>query len=148
MNERDDLIGRVRARYTAAEVPPCRVCGKDLCIQSMKAGETIWGCDGLEPDNEGMLRRAPDYDPSNSHYSRSLFDQRPVGDVEVLEALSVLASLQARVERLELHICEQVTHAETRIADGKELGATVWRIALEDIVRENVAALAKQDDRA
>jgi Lar family restriction alleviation protein len=32
--------------------------------------------------------------------------------------------------------------AETRIKDGKEMGASVWRIALEDIVREARAAIA------
>jgi hypothetical protein len=39
------------------------------------------------------------------------------------------------------HIAEQITFAETRIQDGIELGATVWRLALEDIVRENKVTL-------
>lgn len=40
------------------------------------------------------------------------------------------------------HIREQIAHVEQRIADGKELGATVWRLALEDVARENRAILA------
>jgi len=32
-------------------------------------------------------------------------------------------------------------HAKVRIEDGCELGATVWRLALEDIVRDATAAL-------
>lgn len=44
---------------------------------------------------------------------------------------------------LRAHIAEQITHAENRIQDGIEMGASVWRIALEDIVREGRAALTK-----
>jgi hypothetical protein len=53
---------------------------------------------------------------------------------------------RSRIEQLEAHIREQITFADTRIQDGIELGATVWRIALEDIVRENRAALNPQQD--
>ncbi|MCC2976221.1 hypothetical protein LK533_05980 [Sphingomonas sp. PL-96] len=44
----------------------------------------------------------------------------------------------AEVTRLREHII----HVQTRIEDGRELGETVWRLTLEDIVRENRAALA------
>jgi hypothetical protein len=40
------------------------------------------------------------------------------------------------------HIEEHITFAETRIQDGKELGATVWRIALEDMAKESREVLA------
>jgi hypothetical protein len=46
------------------------------------------------------------------------------------------------VERLRAHIAEQIEHAEQRIADGQSMGAAIWRIALEDILRENRAALS------
>lgn len=36
-------------------------------------------------------------------------------------------------------------HATARIQDGIELGATVWRLALEDIVRDVTAALQSQE---
>jgi len=42
------------------------------------------------------------------------------------------------------HIAEAAEHAENRIADGLSLGAAVWRIALEDTVREARAFLATQ----
>jgi hypothetical protein len=44
-------------------------------------------------------------------------------------------------ERLRAHIAEQIEHVEQRIKDGVEMGATIWRIALEDVARENRAAL-------
>lgn len=52
-----------------------------------------------------------------------------------------IAELEAENALLRDHIAEQITHVETRIQDGRELGAKVWRIALEDVVRENLAAL-------
>lgn len=48
------------------------------------------------------------------------------------------------LRRLREHIDEQADWAETRIQDGGEMGASVWRIALEDITRENRAALKEQ----
>ena len=47
-----------------------------------------------------------------------------------------------RVERLRAHIEEQITHVEQRIQDGRQMGASIWRIALEDVVRENRAAIS------
>jgi hypothetical protein len=40
------------------------------------------------------------------------------------------------------HIAEQITHVEQRIKDGDEMGPRIWRIALEDVARENRAVLA------
>ncbi len=45
-------------------------------------------------------------------------------------------------EALREHLAEQITHVEARIKDGQEMGAAVWRIALEDVARENRVALA------
>lgn len=53
------------------------------------------------------------------------------------------ARLMGLVKEAGDHMVEQITHIETRIADGDEMGARVWRIALEDVARENRAALAK-----
>jgi hypothetical protein len=47
------------------------------------------------------------------------------------------------IAELRGHIAEQITHVETRIQDGKEMGAAVWRIALEDVARENRATLER-----
>lgn len=67
------------------------------------------------------------------------------GDVPFDVALSLIAAaLRGRdrvVEALLDHLSEQITHVETRIRDGQQMGASVWRIALEDVARENRAAL-------
>jgi hypothetical protein len=55
---------------------------------------------------------------------------------------------QQEVPELVEHIREQITHVEQRIADGKELGATVWRLTLEDVARENRAVLATLELRS
>lgn len=49
-----------------------------------------------------------------------------------------------RAERDEAldHIRDQIETALVRIADGREMGASVWRIALEDLARESRAFLA------
>lgn len=69
--------------------------------------------------------------------------QIPLGQC-LTEAAETILALRKEVERLREHVSEQVTHVETRIQDGIELGATVWRIALEDVARENRAALATE----
>lgn len=74
------------------------------------------------------------------------------GEVDfALVAQAALSVIQPRIEKLERerermrdHLREQITFAESRIQDGIEMGATVWRIALEDIVSENLAALQSE----
>jgi hypothetical protein len=56
-------------------------------------------------------------------------------------ALEALSQLEDEAKRLREHIEEQIQHVEQRIKDGIEMGASVWRIALEDIARENRTAL-------
>lgn len=63
---------------------------------------------------------------------------------EAMNAADDLSALRERVAALEDHIREQSDHVRTRIKDGDELGARVWRIALEDVLHENFTILAKQ----
>ena len=56
-------------------------------------------------------------------------------------------SLRQEIQRLREHVSEHITFAETRIQDGIDLGATVWRLALEDIAKENRAALSSQENK-
>ena len=56
-----------------------------------------------------------------------------------------IAALTDRVRVLMEYLGEQAAFAQTRIQDGIEMGATVWRIALEDIARENHTALKGSD---
>lgn len=58
------------------------------------------------------------------------------------EAAERIATQQEAIDELVAHIREQTEHFKVRIEDGKQLGATVWRLALEDMVRENAALLA------
>lgn len=51
------------------------------------------------------------------------------------------ATEHGRAEKLAAHLREQSTHLTTRISDGDEMGGRVWRIALEEAVRENRAVL-------
>ncbi len=64
---------------------------------------------------------------------------------EATQSLPALAAAlrgrDAAGEALREHLSEQITHVEARIKDGQEMGAAVWRIALEDVVRETRAAL-------
>lgn len=50
-------------------------------------------------------------------------------------------ALEAELAGVRSHISEQIAHVETRIQDGDEMGARVWRIALEDVAREGRAIL-------
>ena len=61
-----------------------------------------------------------------------------------MQAADRITDLEAEVARLRAHIAEQITHAQRRIQDGRDLGSSVWRIALEDIVSENTAALKER----
>lgn len=53
----------------------------------------------------------------------------------------IIDKIKAERDVLREHVADQITYVETRIQDGIEMGATVWRIALEDNVRENRKAL-------
>ena len=66
-------------------------------------------------------------------------------DLELSAAQAAqIAALTERVRVLEAHTSEQASWAEWRIQDGIKMGATVWRIALEDIARENRTALSEK----
>lgn len=56
------------------------------------------------------------------------------------------AERDGEIERLREHISEQIAFVETRVQDGVEMGAAVWRIALGDVARENRQALAAKGD--
>lgn len=79
----DDLFWVLAARYAPTEIPPCRICGAALSLQSVGGGDpTVWACDGR--DESGKMkegRRAVD-----EHYSASRFvDRRMGGDEAVMD---------------------------------------------------------------
>lgn len=76
------LIQRVRARYTAEPVPPCRVCGAELSIQSMGGGHaTVYG----HATPEGVSLRE-----WGDHYDASRWTQLRAGDSDVLALLALI----------------------------------------------------------
>lgn len=84
-----DLITGLEHIYQATAVPPCRVCGGVLSIQSMGGGQpTVWACDPKEWPDDGE----PFYKPGRSfiddHYERSHWtDYRQGGDSKVMELI-------------------------------------------------------------
>jgi len=55
---------------------------------------------------------------------------------------------RAKIERLRRDLADIGILAEMRIKDGNDMGASVWRIALEDIAKEARAALKETNDDA
>lgn len=62
-------------------------------------------------------------------------------------ALAADRAVGGRVEKLEEALRDIAYQAETRIKDGDEMGARVWRIALVDILSEARTALSKEGGR-
>lgn len=62
------------------------------------------------------------------------------------QAADAILTLSRENDRLRDHIAEQITFAESRIQDGRDMGASIWRIALEDVARENRDVLAASQD--
>lgn len=91
----------LRGRYTAEPVPPCRVCGRELTVQSSGGGNaTTYGCSGLIPDPadpENSLIRDPNRTIADKHYSDSKWTQYRSGDTEVIALIDAFEALVAGV---------------------------------------------------
>lgn len=87
-----DLCEILLERYKPPTIPPCRVCGGALSIQSCGGGHpTAWACSGIEDDPERSKkhRYKVGRKPADEHYSRSRFeDLRQGGDDHVLELIA------------------------------------------------------------
>ncbi|QGJ94960.1 hypothetical protein SEA_REDWATTLEHOG_101 [Gordonia phage RedWattleHog] len=74
----NELIDRLRKRYTVATPPPCSVCGAELRISSMGGGRQTWACSTtLSNVSDGGLK----------HYAQSQWTC-VVGDPDVIELIS------------------------------------------------------------
>lgn len=71
----EDLLERLLERYTSAPVPPCQVCGKELSVQAMGGGPTVYACE--KPDGVSFGEWA-------DHYSQSRWTQVRTGDPDVI----------------------------------------------------------------
>lgn len=81
----EEILDRLRANYAAVTVPPCRVCGEALSIQSMGGGNaTRWA--HSVPDGV----RFGDW---FEHYEQSRWTEVRSGDSEVIAIVDILQSL-------------------------------------------------------
>lgn len=79
-------LDAIEARFTAEEVPDCRVCGAKLSIRAFGGGKpTVWACSTVNVGD-------PDW---YTHYVGSKFEQRKHGDSEVLALVR-----EARIRQL------------------------------------------------
>lgn len=81
----EDLLDRLRQRYETVEVPPCRVCGEALSVQSMGGGNATKYAHS-KPD--GVT-----YGDWMEHYQGSVWVERRSGDGEVLALVEIVQSL-------------------------------------------------------
>lgn len=79
------LLAELRRRYAPSDIPPCRVCGGELSLQSIGGGEpTVWACSGQNEDGSWLPGRRI----ADDHYSRSRYvDRRQGGDEVVMELI-------------------------------------------------------------
>jgi len=80
----DDRLRELIEYYTAETVPPCRVCGHQLAIQSAGGGEVVWGCNNIRTDT------GTDW----GHYDSSRHRQWRLGDPDVVRALTELLAFR------------------------------------------------------
>lgn len=81
----EHLLDRLRARYTPAPIPPCRVCGAKLEVHRAGGGEpAIYAC--TPPD--GVT-----FSDWQEHYQRSRYIHTRPGDSGVLALLDGVETL-------------------------------------------------------
>jgi len=103
----DRMLMRLEKRYGDYEVPPCRVCGRELSIGQIGGGErTWWGCNPLidDPDKPGMLKNDPDWvrEPDKEkwpqgHYSHSRWQAPNFPDSDMLRAVRIIQAMRKRL---------------------------------------------------
>jgi hypothetical protein len=77
-------------RYTPEPIPPCRVCGEVLSMQSAGRGPTVYGCSGTFEDETGRTRYREGRRIADEHYSNSRFEQYRHGDRRVMALVGQL----------------------------------------------------------
>lgn len=84
-----ELIEVLERAYQSTVVPPCRVCGGALSIQSIGGGQpTVWACDPKEWPDDGEPFCKPGRSFIDDHYERSRWiDHRQGGDSRVMELI-------------------------------------------------------------
>lgn len=82
----EDLLDRLRSRYAAEPVPPCRVCGGELTPQAMGGGPTEYGC----PRPEGVS-----FNDHQAHYAASKWTHYRPGDTDVMALVEIVEVVTA-----------------------------------------------------
>lgn len=84
----EGLLARLRQRYTADSIPPCRVCGGELSLASMGGGHaTVYACP--PPQGVSIIEHT-------DHYNRSKFVHLREGDPDVLALVDAVEDLVER----------------------------------------------------
>ncbi len=84
----EKLLDRLRHSYTASPIPPCRICGGKLEVQSIGGGQsTKWAC----PKPADVT-----YGDWSDHYAGSSFIQNRDGDSDVLALVELIETLVGR----------------------------------------------------
>lgn len=82
----EEELAALEQRYTAEPVPPCRVCGGELSVQSMGGGKaTVYGCSN-KPDDVKYTEWI------DGHYRQSTWVQYRDGDADVLALVAAYRS--------------------------------------------------------
>jgi hypothetical protein len=98
----DEIMQILKERYSAPVIPPCRVCGAALSLQS-NGMPSIWGCTGQEtdPDRPEALRYKQGRRFADPHYTQSRYtDYKGGGDEVVIELLRRLLEHEVVLELL------------------------------------------------
>lgn len=90
------LLAVLAYAYRAEPIPPCRICGERLSVQSLGGGSaTVWACGAYEDDPEkpGHLRPKAGRGISDEHYAQSRWVQYREGDARVRELVERVQAL-------------------------------------------------------
>lgn len=108
----------------------------------LRDADTGAAADVMVGDIEASIEPIRHWYDSVDHQPRPLVEVVTDMAFDIKVDRNLLTELRDQVRTLQAHIREQSQHCQTRIDDGKQLGAEIWRIALEDVIRENAALLA------
>ena len=101
---------QLKERYAPPEIPKCRVCGRELTVQSVGGGPTIWGCTGMidDPTGERNWIYAEGRSCADEHYERSRWsDYRQGGDADVIALIDRFEAAEHERDELRAEIARR-----------------------------------------
>lgn len=113
----NDLLVRLRKRYSDPVIPKCRVCGGELSLGMMGHGRAEWYCRNSE-DGDFLV-----------HYNQSQYIQTQFGDDDVLSACDEIERLRSLIMRwaaprgshrtCECSYCQQLTEVAENLQESE-----------------------------